>query len=99
MGIPNYEDVFRHFHVSRTFGYEALRQESSRRWNNKPDVIETRGRRSLITSQKIREMERILEEEGIEGRALTLQQLGYDVGLECSGRTVKRAMGTIDYHK
>ena len=44
-------------------------------------------------------MERILEEEGIEARSLTWQQLGYEVGLDCSGRTIQRAMGTMDYHK
>ena len=44
-------------------------------------------------------MERILETEGIEARALTWEQLDYEVGLDCSGRTVQRAMGTMDYHK
>lgn len=34
-------------------------------------------------------MERILETEGMEARALTWSQLGYEVGLECSGRTTK----------
>ena len=47
----------------------------------------------------MREMERILETEGIEARASTWEQLGYEVGLGCSGRTVQRAMGTMDYHK
>ena len=43
-------------------------------------------------------MERILETEGIEARAYTWEQLGF-VGLECSGHTVQRAMGIIEYHK
>ena len=44
-------------------------------------------------------MEKILEEEGMEARGLTWEQLGYEVGLDCSERTVKNAMGTMDYHK
>ena len=53
----------------------------------------------LSVRKKMYEMERILETEGIEARAYTWEQLGYEVGLECSGRTIKKAMGTIDYHK
>ena len=72
---------------------------SSRQFHHNPDEEETRGRKQLISSVKIREMGRILEEEGIEARSLTWQQLSYEVGLDCSGRTVQRAMGTMDYHK
>jgi hypothetical protein len=44
---------------------------SSRRLHNDSDKMETRGRKLIISSQKIREMERILEEKGIEARGLT----------------------------
>ena len=40
-------------------------------------------------------MEQIIEKEEIAGRALTWKQLG----LEASGETVKRMMGTLDYRK
>ncbi len=53
----------------------------------------------MISLKKIREMEHILEMEGIEAGACTWDQLGFEVGLECSGRTVKRAIGTMEYHK
>lgn len=53
----------------------------------------------MIGPKKIWEMEQILETEDIEARAYTWEQLGFEVGLECSGRTVQRAMGTMDYHK
>ena len=66
MGISYYkEDVFRVFNVSRQQGYKYLRSESSRRHHNNPDISEQRGRKSIITPQQIREMERILETEGI----------------------------------
>lgn len=51
------------------------------------------------SADKIREMERILQKEGIEERAMTWEQLGYEVGLECTGQTVKNAMGSLNYRK
>lgn len=101
MGIEYFkEDVFRTFNVSHRQGYEFLRNDSSsRRLHNNPDQEETRGRRRLISAEKVREMERILQEEGIEARAMTWEQLGYEVGLECTGQTVKNAMGCMNYRK
>lgn len=72
---------------------------SSRRRHNDPSKEETRGRKSVVSPEKIRDMERILETEGIEAQAYTWEQLGYEVGLECSGRTIRTAMGTMEYHK
>lgn len=68
------------------------------RRHNDPNQEETRGRNRIISPREVREMERVLE-EGIEGRALTWEQLGEEVGLECNGRTFQRAMGTMNYHK
>jgi transposase len=92
------EDVFRTFNVSHATGWRALSNQP-RRHHNEPTTYETRGRHSKVTPQKIREMERILEEDEFEARALTWEQLGYEVGLECSERTIQRAMSTMDYHK
>lgn len=44
-------------------------------------------------------MEQILETEGIEAHLYTWEQLRFEVGLECLGRTVQRTMGTMNYHK
>lgn len=44
-------------------------------------------------------MERIIETEGIAGRALTWEQLGMEAGVEACGRTIKTTMGTLDYKK
>lgn len=63
---------FRTFNVSHRQGHEMLKEfASSRRLHNDSDKMETRGRKLIISSQKIREMERILEEKGIEARGLT----------------------------
>jgi hypothetical protein len=44
-------------------------------------------------------MERIIEDCDVEGRSMTWETLAYESGLNVSGRTVKRAIGTLDYHK
>lgn len=101
MGIQNFkEDVFRTFGVSSRQGWEFLRNNaSSRRRHNDPSKEETRGRKSVVSPEKIREMERIVETEGIEARAYKWEQLEYGVGLESSGRTIRKAMETMEYHK
>ena len=75
-----------------------LTRENSSRTRHNADTPETRERHSM-TPRHIREMERILETEGMEARGLTWVQLGYEVRLECSGRTIQRVMGTMNYHK
>lgn len=42
-----------------------------RRRDNDPSEEETRGRKSLVSPENIREMEQILEMEGIDARAYT----------------------------
>jgi hypothetical protein len=93
------EAIFRENGVTHATGWRLVHASNSRRLHDDPTKEETRGRKSVVTPKHIREMEKILEEEGIEARALTWAQLGYEVGLECHGDTVKRAMGTMDYHK
>ena len=62
-------DIFRIFKVTSRQGWEFLRDGvSSRRLHNEPDHEEHRCRKPLISLEKIREMERILETEGIEAR-------------------------------
>lgn len=101
MGIPYYKnDVFRTFNVSKAQGYQFLNSETSaQRRHNDPEESETRGRKSIVSTKDIREMEKILEEEGFEARALTWQQLGFEAGLDCSEDMIKRVMGTMNYHK
>ncbi len=93
------EQVFKHFGVSITQGYDILNDITSRRHHNNPESSESRGRKTIITREQIKEMERILENEGITGRALTWEQLGMEAGVEASGRTIQRTMQTMDYRK
>ncbi|KAF1813823.1 hypothetical protein P152DRAFT_506644 [Eremomyces bilateralis CBS 781.70] len=63
-----------------------------------PPGEDPRGRSRLIATKDIHEMERILEELDVYGRTITWDALGYEAGLDVSGRTVRRAMGTMEYH-
>ena len=72
---------------------------SSRRGANYEKTKEARGAKSKITLKDIRQMERILEEDGFCARALIWEQLGYEANLDVSGKTIRRAMGTMEYHK
>ncbi len=73
MGIEYFkEDIFRTFNVSSREGWKFLiDSSSSRRLHNDPDREEHRCRKPLISPEKIREMERLLETEGIEARSYT----------------------------
>ncbi len=101
MGIEHFkENIFRTFNVSSREGWRFLNDRNfSRGLGNDSNVEDHRGSKSLISQKKIREMEDILETEGIEAHVYTGEQLGFEVGLECSGHTVKGAIGTMEYHK
>ena len=98
--IPYFKtDVFKFYGISYNRGYEYLRNGSSnllRDNRDDPNREETRGRKRLVSAQKVREMEKLLEEED---RTYSWDELGHQVGLDCSGRTVRRYMGTMDFHK
>ena len=53
----------------------------------------------MVTHKDIRQMERILEEDGFYTRNLIWEQLGYEAGLDISGCTIACCMGTLDFHK
>ncbi len=91
-------DVFRHYNVPRATGYRILQAESSRHHESSGEKKPT-GRPHKILKEQIRECEKILEENGFEGHALTWDQLAFKAGLDVHADTVKRAMGTMNYHK
>ena len=91
------EAVFRANGVLHATGYRILRS-NPRTLNNDPTRKETRRRHNKITLEQIREMEKILENEGLEGRSLTWMQLGFEAQIEASEATIQIAMCTLDYH-
>jgi hypothetical protein len=95
------EDVFRYNGVGHRQGWAMISKGSvDRRHHNREDVDKDhRGRPSIIGHKEIREMDRIIREEGFEARCLSWEALGREVGLDCSRRTIQRAMGSMSYHK
>ena len=96
------QDLFQYFNVPPRFDYRAIAQGVSRRRHhqNKP---ETRGRKTSIDPDTVRQMEEILESGDFENRALSWAQLGQSVGLSgrhaVHPRTIKNILGDLDYHK
>ena len=100
MGIEHAKnDIFRCLDVSQRAGHRIASSGQSRLHHNDPTTIEARGHPTVITQEQIREMEQVLETEGLYAWALTWQQLGTEVGIDASWRTIQRAMGSKDYHK
>ena len=65
-------DVFQTFNVSTYQGHEFLRNKSSlHQLHNDPNQKKTRRRPRVISAEKLREMERILQEERIEPCVIT----------------------------
>jgi hypothetical protein len=92
--------IFEQFGVSKSRGWEILRQGSHiRRSGHNTDDVEARGRPPLISLEDLRKMERIIEDCDAEGRSMSWDTLAYEAGLDVSTRTIRRAMGTLDYHK
>ncbi|KAF2194324.1 hypothetical protein K469DRAFT_727625 [Zopfia rhizophila CBS 207.26] len=82
--IPHFkEDVFRSFGVSQ--GWAMISDGSvDRRHHNREDDI--------------KKLDRILQEGGFEARSMSWEALAWEAGLDVSGDTIKRALGSMDYH-
>jgi hypothetical protein len=95
--------LFRRLGIAKSSAYRILASESlnpsDRTFHNDPAVKETRGRPKLITDQDLSRMEAILESCDVQGRSMTWETLGYEAGLDVSVDTIRRAMGTLNYHK
>jgi hypothetical protein len=79
--------------------YRILSQPDPRRLGNSKIRKETRGRHSKISKRGIRAIEYIIQSCGQEGRILSWEALGLEAGIEASGRTIRRALGTMQYRR
>jgi hypothetical protein len=84
--------IFRAYNVSHS-------NPDPRRLHNSTVRRETRGVKKIINERDIRAMEIFLKKEGFEARKLNWAQLGEACGVKAHGRTIKRAMGSMGYHK
>jgi hypothetical protein len=101
-GIPHSkEDVFRFNQVSYRQGWAMISEGSIDRRHHGSDGTERRGRPWLITNNQLKEMDRLIKEEGFEARQLSWLELGHEVGIEgVSSRSISKAMGeTMDYSR
>jgi transposase len=95
--------LFRRYDVAKSSGYRILASESAnqsdRTFHNQPGVTETRGRRKKIIDEDLHQIEEILHNSDIETRSVTWETLAYEAGLDVSVDTIRRAIGSLDYHK
>lgn len=90
------EAVFRANSFLHAIGYRILRSSNPRTLNDDPTRKETRRGHNKITPEQIRKMEKILENEGLEGRSLTWMQLGFEAQVEASVATIQKSNGYIN---
>ena len=80
--------------------YQAsIANHTSRRLGNHPNREQARGRPPLLSQEDIWKLETIIKSDPIETRQLSWDMLAVESELDVSGRTIQRAMGTLNYHK
>jgi transposase len=99
--IPHFKsDIFKQFGVSYPTGWRYLREPDSygsRTYHSAfPD---RRGRKSKISDQDLATIERFIESNGFDGRTIPYAALPAAAGLDLdvSARTVRRAVGSLDF--
>ncbi|KDN61748.1 hypothetical protein CSUB01_12427 [Colletotrichum sublineola] len=100
--LPYFKNhVFDHVGVSKRQGWDIISKAKARRHHNDPSTPETRGRKKLLNTHDIQQMEKTLWTRGFEARALTWQALAVESGVyvSCGWRTIQRAMGTHGWRK
>jgi hypothetical protein len=100
--IPHYKaNVFDHFEVSQRQGWAMISEGSVDRRHHNTDGPERRGRPHVIINQQVKEMDRLICEEGFEARKLNWIDLGFEAGVEgVSKRTIACTMGnTMEYSR
>tara|TARA_R110002003_G_scaffold699_2_gene21083 strand:- start:3774 stop:4625 length:852 start_codon:yes stop_codon:yes gene_type:complete len=100
MGI--HTDLLKFYNVSKTRGWAILAENSQaddRKLKNNPERPETRGRKPLLSARQLKQADRFLQDAGWDARVLTWEQLAHKLDFGVSGRTMKRALGSLDYRK
>ena len=85
--------------VPPTSGYRITNSIDPRRLGNSEIRSETRGRKKQCTERDIRAVEKVLWQEGFDGRTLSWDALALETGVEVSGRTLRRYLRQKDYRR
>ncbi|KAI9664428.1 MAG: hypothetical protein M1829_005821 [Trizodia sp. TS-e1964] len=91
--------LFREYGFSNSAGYRALKSTTTRSFTHPPYKKETRGVKNKITEEQIAIISEIIEERGGEGRELTWEQLAMAAGVDACRKTIKAALGNLQYGK
>ncbi|KAL2126551.1 hypothetical protein VTI74DRAFT_705 [Chaetomium olivicolor] len=96
------EQVFRYYNVSHSAGYRTLGQPTAldpRTFHSK--YSETRGRKRKLDREALAQIERCVEQGGFDGRTLPWEAIpsAADLDIEISGRTVRRAVGELNFRR
>ena len=97
-----HSDLFRFYGVNKQQGWAILSDksdESSRRHYNRQTSPEKRGRKALLSPSQVRQADRFLQDVGWDARVLTWPQLAQELDFGVSGRTLQRALGSLEYSK
>jgi transposase len=88
-------EIFQFFDIADRTAYRLLRN-GDRRGFHEESWKETRGRKCIITPKQLDEIEALLNHEdreiAFEARSQPWEQLGHVIGLEASGKTIRRTM-------
>jgi transposase len=84
------EEIFRFLKISRTQGYEILKAESGRTFNNHP-IDNLRKRPRKTTSEQASEIAFLLDTRD-DAQHLSWQLLGMEVGVEATEKIVRTAL-------
>lgn len=91
---PSQRQLFRSLNVPQASGHQITRSKQPRRLHA---YSEPRGRKPKLTEADLRTIEDILWQGGFEARSLSWQSLILEAGLDCSARTLQRAMKQLKY--
>ena len=104
-GFPHdVRDIFKEFDVrSERAGYKMLEEGASpRKRHHISEINDTRGRKSKVTREQVREADQILQQSDLEleGKRYTWDQIAMEVGAEVVGRTIHKILRkALDYEK
>lgn len=111
-------EIFEHCDVRRTQGFEILKgmykepgnvatldpsAGNSRRFHNDRTHKETRGRKPLVKEEDVQKLEKLIWDNGFEGRTMTWESLAEESevlnthGEPISGKTIQRHLGQLGW--
>jgi hypothetical protein len=91
--------VFRHFGVSNRTGWRHLAEDASSRTYHNSVKTDNRGRKKKLSNEDLATIERLIDNNGFDGRTIPWAGLPAAAGLdvEVSGETVRRAVKDLNF--